>query len=302
MPRIFKIVIVAIPLLTLIAVVPGIRLAALAAMGRVAPCSFTQAVNSFAVLKDRLERKDAIHSSARLLRSDGLYEQWSTRDGDYWIPKRNRDTLFDNLAEQEENLYGSGNVGVRAGDIVLDAGANVGVYTRKALQAGAQTVISIEPAPENAECLRRNFAAETLDGRVRIEPVGVWDAPGELSLNIDAGTSARNGFIGKYGAVVSTVKVEVVTIDMLVDRDSLARVDFIKMDIEGAEKRALAGAAKTLARFRPRLAIATEHLSDDATAIPALLLSLQPGYATICGPCVDAKTFVRPDALYFVAR
>jgi FkbM family methyltransferase len=302
MRRFFRIAIVAIPLLTVIAIVPAMRLAALAAMGRSTPCSFDQAVNAFAVLKDRYERIEAIGSSARLLQSDGAYEHWSTRDGEYWIPKRNRGTLFENLAEQEQNLYGSGRVGVQSGDIVLDAGANIGVYTRKALQAGAGLIVSIEPAPENVECLRRNFAAEIRDGRVRVEPVGVWDAPGELSLNIDAETSARNGFVGTFGAVASTIKVPVVTIDMLAERDSLPRVDFIKLDIEGAEKRALAGAAHTLTRFHPRLAIATEHLTDDATAIPELMRSLYPGYETICGPCIDMKTFARPDALYFVAK
>ena len=76
------------------------------------------------------------------------------------------------LAEQKRNIYGTG---IRRGDIVLDAGANVGVFTRKALWAGASKVIAIEPAPENLECLRRNFAAEIADGRVVVYPKGVWD-------------------------------------------------------------------------------------------------------------------------------
>ncbi|MEQ1948645.1 MAG: FkbM family methyltransferase [Bryobacteraceae bacterium] len=300
MLRFLKLAIVAIPLLTIMAIVPSIRLGILSLLGRSEPCSFAQSVDSFHVLKDRAERMEAIRSASHLLRSEGNFEQWNTRDGDYWIPKRNRETLFENLAEQEQDLYGNGVTGVRSGDVVLDAGANIGVYTRKALQSGAKLVIAIEPAPENVESLRRNFAAEIAADRVRIEAVGVWDSPGELSLNIDPDTSTRNGFVGTFGAVESTVKVPVVTIDSLVARNNLAKVDFIKLDIEGAEKRALSGSANVLLQFRPRLAIATEHLDDDAAAIPALIHARYPGYKLVCGPCIDMKTFARPDAIYFV--
>ena len=64
---------------------------------------------------------------------------------------------------------------VRPGDVVLDCGANVGVYTRHALEAGARLVVAIDPAPENIECLRRNFSEEIKAGRVVVYPKGVWD-------------------------------------------------------------------------------------------------------------------------------
>lgn len=58
------------------------------------------------------------------------------------------------------------------------------------------------------------------------------------------------------------------TIDRIVDELHLQRVDLIKMDIEGSEKPALQGAARTIRRFNPRLTIATEHNADDYKAIP----------------------------------
>jgi FkbM family methyltransferase len=84
---------------------------------------------------------------------------------------------------------------VRQGDIVLDAGANVGVFTRKALWAGAAKVIAIEPGPENLECLRRNFAAEIADGRVVLYPKGIWDKDDVLKLSIDPVSPARDSFV-----------------------------------------------------------------------------------------------------------
>ena len=57
---------------------------------------------------------------------------------------------------------------------MLDGGANVGVYTRKALDAGAKQVVAIEPGPENIACLRKTFGQEISEGRVIVYPKGVW--------------------------------------------------------------------------------------------------------------------------------
>ena len=96
-----------------------------------------------------------------------------------------------------------------------------------------------------------------------------------------------------------SVLVPLTTIDKLVAELKLPRVDFIKMDIEGAEVPALAGAHETIARFKPRLAIATEHKPDDEYTIPAAVRKIRADYQMECGPCLEAKGHVRPDVLYF---
>jgi FkbM family methyltransferase len=291
------------PALTVLAITPQVGLAGLAVLGRANQCSFSQSVASFGVAKDRLALSQALQSSSQLLQSDDAHELWHTRDGDFWIPKHNQGTLFHELAEQEQDIYGSsGTAGVHSGDTVLDCGANIGVYTRKALNAGARQVIAIEPGPENVACLRRSFAKEIATGRVSIQPVGVWNEAGTLPLNVDADSSSRDRLFPTAGPAGLFVMVPLVTIDSLAASLALERVDVIKMDIEGAERPAIAGASRTLARFHPRLAIAMEHLPDDPVAIPAAIRSLGLGYATICGPCLDNKFDVRPDVLYFVAR
>jgi hypothetical protein len=72
--------------------------------------------------------------------------------------------------------------------------------------------------------------------------------------------------------------VTTVTLDDLVGERGLERVDFIKLDIEGAEVNALEGAANTLRRHRPRLAIAAYHRNDDLTRIPVTLRQMGPNY------------------------
>lgn len=299
----FKVAIFGIPVFTLAflalaAWVPKVDIARMALVGKTYQCSFSQAMASIDLANDRHSRTNAIRASAQLIRSDGDYSLWRTKHGEFWIPERNAETLAYNLAEQEQEVYGTGSIAVQPGDVVLDGGANIGVFTRAALTAGARTVVAIEPAPENVESLRRNFAKEIESGRVVIQPVGIWDHPGELPLRVDAGNSARNSFILTFGPAARVVNVPLVTIDSIVANLGLASVNFIKLDIEGAEKKAIAGGQKTINRFRPRLAVAMEHLPDDPVAIPAVMASTAPGYVTVCGPCLTA----RPDTLFFLPR
>ena len=69
-------------------------------------------------------------------------------------------------------------------------------------------------------------------------------------------------------------EIEVTSIDETIRGD----VSFIKMDIEGAESAALAGAEQTIKRCKPRLAISVYHKSDDFVSIPLLLLKTNPQY------------------------
>lgn len=69
-----------------------------------------------------------------------------------------------------------------------------------------------------------------------------------------------------------------ITLDRLVERERLEKVDYIKLDIEGAERRALLGMEHTIRYFRPKLAICVYHLFDDIIAIPRLVKELCPDY------------------------
>lgn len=68
------------------------------------------------------------------------------------------------------------------------------------------------------------------------------------------------------------------TIDHLIQKGELDRVDFIKMDIEGSELRALRGAEESLRRFKPKLAISLYHKIEDFYEIPLYLDGLGLGY------------------------
>ena len=72
--------------------------------------------------------------------------------------------------------------------------------------------------------------------------------------------------------------ITMTTIDRLVGDLGLEKVDFIKLDIEGAERNALAGASSTMQNHRPRMAIAAYHEPDDVAVLSRLVRTAQPAY------------------------
>ncbi len=278
---------------------PPLRLLALVVTGNSPACPLANALRSDANEAETLAIKDRILASSHLLKQENGLELWDTPKGRFWIPKGNRYVLPFNLAEMERHLYGSGAHFIHPGDIVLDCGASDGDFTREALRAGAAKVVAIEISPSSAECIRRNTAAEAAAGRVVVYPKGVWDREDQLTLNVDDTNFAANSVVLHPNDSHPSILVPLTTIDRIVSELNLPRVNFIKMDIEGAEVRAIAGARETLLRFKPRLAIATEHKPDDERTIPAAVRKIRPDYTVECGQCMEAKGHVRPDVLFF---
>src|SRR5438876_767814 len=253
------------------------RLAAIVALGRSPVCPLSRAIRSDDELRTQIAYKDRILYASKKLENDPAgYHLWETPHGRFWIPQGSDYVLPFNLAEQERKIYGVGERDVRVGDIVLDCGANVGVYTREALKNGAKLVVSIEPAPENIECLRRNFKQEIADGRVILYEMGVWYKDEMLGMRVDPNNSAADSFIMQREGAVETKQLPLTTVDKLVAELKLERVDHIKMDIEGAEQRALQGAQDTLARYHPRMSLASYHVPSDPEKMPQLIRQAWP--------------------------
>jgi FkbM family methyltransferase len=115
--------------------------------------------------------------------------------------------------------------------------------------------------------LRRNYAEQIAAGTVTLIEKGVWSEEAEIRFERDVHDSARHTFHHQPDADVEIMSIPVVPLDQIVSELALERIDFIKMDIEGAEREAIEGAQETLKRFRPEMAICTYHLDDDPEAV-----------------------------------
>lgn len=299
--RLVKAALVLIVLVIAAMLYPPLRLSALVLAGRSPACPLSQAVKAEANPKQQIEIKDRILAASKMISKDAQFEQWQTPKGTYWIAAGSRYVLPYNLAEQERKIYGTAPFFVKQGDVVLDCGANIGVFVRESLDAGAKTVVAIEPAPENVEALRRNFAPEIAQGRVIVYPKGVWDKDDWLTMNVDESNSAADSFvINPQNAKASTQKLPLTTIDKLVAELKLDKVDFIKMDIEGAEPNALRGGKETITKYHPHLAMSVYHQPDHPVTIPKIINEIWSGYKMECGPCaIDSNNHIRPDVMYF---
>ncbi len=262
--------------------------------GRAGNCTLAESFESEAISRLQAKNVSELKASSKKIRQDDRYSLWATPLGEFWMPTASGDDLLYDLGEQQRNIYGTR---IKPGDIVLDAGANVGVFTRKALLAGAAKVVAIEPAPENLECLRRTFAAEIAQGRVEVYPKGVWDKDDTLKLSVDPVASAKDSFVRPIEHA-QFVEAQLTTIDKLIAELHLPRVDFIKMDIEGAERKAVTGARNTIAKFHPRMALCIYHVAGDETAVPGLVREAYAGYQ-VSKTCFCGAERIQPEVAFF---
>lgn len=278
---------------------PPARVFLLFVSGRTAPCTLPESLRSIEQTASQLEQTGRFQTTIRPLRRDaGGLQLWATTRGEFWvIADEDMLSLHRELAEQEVDIYGGTPAAVRPGDVVLDCGARYGLFAKSALKAGARLVVAIEPNPISVECLRRNLAGEISAGRVILYPKGVWDKEDTLPLMIDPTNSANDSLVRAHPGGIG-ITVPLIRIDRLVSELKLERVDFVKMDIEGAEGRAIAGAADTIRKFRPRMAICVYHQPEDAVEIPSLVRRIRADYRYKCG-CKDWVYTIQPEVGFF---
>ena len=130
----------------------------------------------------------------------------------------------------------------------LDIGANIGVTSCMMSQhLSSGMVFAFEPSPSVFPILRRNVTGNALEN-VSIEQLAVGKEKGKLGF---VGHSAYGHLVADEGNQNEGETVDVETVDALVRKLGIDRVDFIKIDVEGFEDGVLAGAAETEKKFSP---------------------------------------------------
>lgn len=186
------------------------------------------------------------------------------------------------LQKQYELHHADVHCKATAGDVVIDAG---GCWGDTALYFAHEVgpdgkVVSFEFIPSNLEIMKRNFDLnDHLTDRISVVPQPLWSSPNNTLYYVDRGPASvvSSDDIPAHQSAVKGM-CATTTIDEVVEKLKLKKVDFIKMDIEGAELFALKGAEMTLSKFRPKLAICLYHGIDDFKSIPRYIDGLGLGY------------------------
>ena len=234
----------------------------------------------YAFTKPHPEVEKSIHQVKEKVVEGRKWELYQTRLGSFWMPAPGKALLAFLLWELTvQKDYESGQAAIRKGDTVVDCGAHVGLFTKFALKQGADRVVAIEPHPRNVACLESNLGREIAEGRGVVVKAGLWDKKTRLALyeSLDE-NSGENTFVEELPNSNKVEGLPVLPLDDIVANLKLDQVDFIKMDIEGSERRALRGASKTIARFKPRMAICSYHIDDDPGVIPAIVKEIESSY------------------------
>ncbi|MDR2430923.1 MAG: FkbM family methyltransferase, partial [Candidatus Margulisbacteria bacterium] len=122
--------------------------------------------------------------------------------------------------------------------------------------------------------------AELNGNKIIPVPKGLGASEAKLPFYIDKHNSGANSLRGggNQFAQGTGATIAVTTLDNFVAENHLRHVDFIKADIEGAERDLLKGATQTLKKFAPKLALCTYHLPDDKQVLEKLILDANPNY------------------------
>lgn len=141
-----------------------------------------------------------------------------------------------------------------AGDCVIDGGANQGIFTCAFAAAVGNSghVYAFEPQSYAVSCIRRNAALNSMTN-VTVFEGALSDRTGEIFLVMDLDPVAAFTTFQVQGT--NTARVKALTIDDLANSHQVRDVQFVKLDIEGAELRALRGAQSMVQRSKPRICI-----------------------------------------------
>lgn len=196
---------------------------------------------------------------------------------DLVIPYLTKNNLIYNRTLFGEGTYESENVFVSPGDVVFDVGANIGMFTVfSLLKKNAKHVYAFEPVKSTHEILRNNCKLNKILKNVGLINKGLANKRGFFEISISNSNIGANSII--FNRNDNSESVSITTLDYFVESQSIRKIDFIKVDIEGAERLFLEGAKKTLANFKPKLSICTYHLIDDPVVLTKLILQANPNY------------------------
>jgi FkbM family methyltransferase len=182
-----------------------------------------------------------------------------------------------------EGPYERNHVTIEKDDIVIDAGANIGDFSFLAASKGAHAH-AFEPSRIiYEEYLKTNMELNAkLPGSVIPALYALSDSSGKAKFTVNRDNVGGSQLSGIASASregnFEYEDVDLITLDGYVSKNNLTRVDFIKADIEGAERLMLKGAQSVLRDFAPKLAICTYHLPDDPQVLEQLVRQANPGY------------------------
>ena len=190
--------------------------------------------------------------------------------GDLILPE-----MMKNYSNVNEGPYEYNNVTLNEGDIVFDCGANIGLFSSIAASKNCMCY-AFEPVSSTQKYLKNTV--DLYPQFIKICNYALSNSSGKTKFYISEDTNISNSISGLNQSMENYIEVDMTTIDKYIEENNISKVDFIKADIEGAERFMIMGAKETLAKFAPKLSICTYHLQDDPQVLENLIREANPNY------------------------
>src|SRR5579859_577377 len=182
-----------------------------------------------------------------------------------------------------KRVYNPAYLPIEQDDVVVDIGANNGVFTLFASSKTRGAIHAVEPSPRNTEILRRNIAVNGLHN-VTVHECAVSDTIGSSKLFLNAADGQQNllsehvipdrikqytdrpdlnHILSYTEAAASFIEVPTITLPAIMDNNTLEQIDFLKLDCEGAESSILRSTPEAYLKRVKKIAMEFhDHLSD----------------------------------------
>ena len=151
------------------------------------------------------------------------------------------------------------------GDIAIDGGAYDGSTSLDFASLGAN-VYAFEMDGDNYQ----NCLSATEGSGIVMENMGLGDSKKAVRY-VAAG-------VGSYATPEGNQRATVIDIDTYATEKNLPRIDYIKLDVEGAELGTLKGASKAIAKWKPKMALSSYHKLEDMWTLLQYVRALRPDY------------------------
>lgn len=136
------------------------------------------------------------------------------------------------------------------------------------------TIFCFEPDENSFKALKENVSNWSFTQSISCENYGLSNKKDTLYFKKSEAYDMQHMVSEKE----TNIKIMVTDLDSFVKEEQIEKVDFIKMDIEGSECKALIGCSSVILRDKPRLAICAYHLTNDLWEIPLLISNLNKDY------------------------
>ena len=221
--------------------------------------------------------KPTIHQTAKkhikkIHQKDTIeFEFYTIKDRLYWPKeydiKRMNQIISETFDINDWHYYQKTHTTIEQGEILLDIGTAEGLFPLKEIDK-CEHVYLVEPGRKFYECLKKTFSQHK--SKVTIINSAVGNSNGTIPFNEDS----FDGAISNDSTTTNVIPIN--TIDNLFKNNE--KISYLKADIEGFELQMLKGAAETIKRNKPKIAITTYHKENNPEEIINIIKSYVPQY------------------------